>query len=125
MPRSAARVITLPSEVIMQPKPRLVTLSPVLPSVRYWNAGALDFAGGADWLSGVATWEDCPEVRDAEATAGKTSPAARKLRREDSRFTRATSLSLLFRSTSTENPLYQQSAAASKKCRDIVAVIKP
>jgi hypothetical protein len=31
-------------------------------------------------------------VRDAEATAGKTSPAARKLRREDSRFTRPTSL---------------------------------
>src|SRR5215471_8204389 len=32
--RSAARSITLPSEVIMQPKLTAVTLRPVLPSVR-------------------------------------------------------------------------------------------
>src|ERR1039458_3441549 len=93
MPMSAARWITLPSEVIMQPNPRLVTFRPVLPSVRYWNAGALAVGLGAGWLEGAAAWGDCPEVRDAEATAGNTSPAAaRKLRREDSRFTRPTSL---------------------------------
>ena len=34
MPMSAARSITLPSEVIMQPNATVVTFSPVLPSVR-------------------------------------------------------------------------------------------
>jgi hypothetical protein len=63
----------------MQPKPSLVTLSPVLPRVRYWKAGALAFD-----VDGATTWGDCPEVLDAEATAGRTSPAARKLWREDS-----------------------------------------
>ena len=77
----------------MQPNPRLVTFNPVLPRVRYWKAGALDDGLGADWLKGAAACGDCPEVRDAEATAGKTSPAARKLRREDGRFTIPTSLS--------------------------------
>jgi hypothetical protein len=84
--------MTLPSEVIMQPNPRLVTFSPVLPRIRYWKAGAPVVGLGAGWLIGVAAWGDWPEVRDAEATAGKTSPAARKLRREDSRFTIPTSL---------------------------------
>ena len=39
---SAARSITLPSEVIMQPKPTVVTLSPVFPRMRYSRAGAAD-----------------------------------------------------------------------------------
>jgi hypothetical protein len=76
--------MTLPSEVIMQPNPRLVTLRPVLPRVRYWKAGALLDWGAGLGLAGGADWADCPDVRDAEATAGNASPAARKLRREDS-----------------------------------------
>ena len=42
MPMSAARSITEGSEVVMQPKESDVTLSPVLPSVRY-----VSFTGAA------------------------------------------------------------------------------
>jgi len=66
MPRSAARWITLASEVVMQPKERDVTFSPVFPSVR--QVSFTSFAGA------------CGAPIPA---AGSASPAARKLRRED------------------------------------------
>jgi hypothetical protein len=76
MPASAARAITLASEVIMQPKPTLVTLRPVLPRIRYVSLSSA--TGAADGMAGV------PAVRGiAKPAAGSTRPPARKLRRDD------------------------------------------
>src|SRR5208283_2074375 len=79
---SAARSMTLPSEVIMQPKPTVVTLSPGLPRTRYSIAGAAEPAWGCGFAGCCKSAE-----RAADAAAGNASPAAaRKLRREAVRF---------------------------------------
>jgi hypothetical protein len=83
--------------------------------MRYWNAGAPSFAGRAGGLNGAAACGVSPEVRDAEATAVNTSPATRKLRRDDSRFTKATLTFRRFKTISTENLIVQQRAAMAKK----------
>jgi hypothetical protein len=62
----------------MQPMPTVVTFKPVFPRVLYCNAGPEEDRAGVG---------DCgcpePEERVAEATAGKTKPAVRKLRRDE------------------------------------------
>ena len=72
---SAARVMTLGSEVIMQPKPTVVTLSPVLPRVRWSSLGDLCFGRG---LIG----ESRKLILEAAPATGSINPADRKSRRE-------------------------------------------
>jgi hypothetical protein len=81
-PISAARTITLGSDVIMQPKPSALTFSPVLPKTRYltWGEAAIDTL---DPATGEA---DGRATGIAEAAAGKASPDAKKVRRDDSDF---------------------------------------
>src|SRR5580765_3333225 len=77
MPRSAARVMTLGSEVIMQPKPRVVRLRPVRPS------GLFSSLTGS--LTGLSAFsEDCSKpVFEAAAATGSINPAERNSRRDD------------------------------------------
>src|SRR6185369_15286072 len=78
MPRSAARVMTLGSEVIMQPKPRVVRLRPVLPRVR-WSSLAGELVGLPRALSVACS----KPVFEAAAATGSINPADRNSRRDD------------------------------------------
>jgi hypothetical protein len=80
MPMSAARSITLPSEVIMQPKPTLVTFSPVL---RRGCGSAVAVRRSRRAAEQACFWSSADE-RAADAAAGTASPASRKLRRDES-----------------------------------------
>jgi hypothetical protein len=77
---SAAREITDPSEVIIAPKPTVVTFMPVFPRVLNFKTAPLDgaLADGACCA--------CPVNLEADAAAGSANPAARKLRRDELRF---------------------------------------
>jgi hypothetical protein len=65
----------------MQPKPSVVTFRPVFPSTLYWNAGP---AAGLGVAVRAGDWGELWLLEyEADAAAGKASPAARKLRREE------------------------------------------
>jgi len=76
---SAARTITLGSDVIMQPKPSALTFSPVFPKTRYLTWGAAASA----MLDPAAGEADGRATGIAEAAAGKASPDAKKVRRDE------------------------------------------
>src|SRR6266568_4892407 len=71
--------MTLGSDLIMQPKPTVVILRPVLPRVR-WSSLTGELAGLATALS-VAAWSK--PVLEAAAATGSINPADRDSRRDD------------------------------------------
>src|ERR1039458_4939728 len=83
MPMSAARSTTLGSEVIMQPKPRVVTFNPVRPRVLYSSlAGAEGFSVGSsgDLRSPMPAFAS--PMRELAPTTGRMRPADKNARRD-------------------------------------------